>query len=69
MRKLIRKIMGQKWKISIDHFNLNDDGYGEIVYDIRTPKDRFHFAVFSNFLIRTKERTELSQSNGISRLR
>ena len=50
MRKIIRKIMVQKWKISIDHFNLNDDGYGEIIYDIRTPKDRFHFAVFSNFL-------------------
>ncbi len=30
MRKLIRKIMGQKWKISIDHFNLNDHGYGEL---------------------------------------
>ncbi len=50
MRKLIRKIMRQKWKISIDHFNLDNDGYGEIIYDIKTPKDCFHFVVFSNFL-------------------
>ena len=49
MRKLMRKIMGQKWKISIDHFNLNDDGYGEIIYDIKTPNDQFHFAVFFPF--------------------
>ena len=54
MRKLIRKITHQKWKISIDHFNLDNDGYGEIVYDIKTPEDRFHFVVFSNFLDQNK---------------
>ena len=50
MRKLIRKVMTEQWDISITLFNLDKDGFGEAVYEIKTPLNNFHFVVFANFL-------------------
>ena len=50
MRKLIRKVMTEKWDISLTLFNLDKDGFGEAVYEIKTPLNNFHFVVFANFL-------------------
>ena len=50
MRKLIRKVMTEQWVISRALFDLDKDGYGEAVYEIKTPKNHFHFVIFANFL-------------------
>ena len=50
MRKLIRKVMTEQWDISLTLFNLDKDGFGEAVYEIKTPLNNFHFVVFANFL-------------------
>ena len=50
MRKLIRKVMTEQWVISLALFDLDKDGYGEAVYEIKTPKNHFHFVIFANFL-------------------
>ena len=50
MRKLLRRVMNEHWNISSVLFNLDKEGYGEVVYEIQTPKNTYHFAVFANYL-------------------
>ena len=50
MRKLVRRVMNENWDISTALFNLDKEGYGEIVYEIQTPKNIYHFVVFANYL-------------------
>ena len=53
MRKLMRKVMQEQWKINCVLFNLDKEGYGETVYEITTPTNCYHFVVFANFLDNT----------------
>ena len=50
MRKIIRKISHEKWTINLSVFNLDKDGFGEAIYEIKTPKNNYHFVVFADFL-------------------
>ncbi len=50
MRKLVRRVMYENWDISTALFNLDKEGYGEVVYEIQTPKNTYHFVVFANYL-------------------
>ena len=50
MRKLLRRVMHEHWNISTALFNLDKEGYGEVVYEIQTPKNTYHFVVFANYL-------------------
>ena len=50
MRKLVRRVMHENWDISTALFNLDKEGYGEVVYEIQTPKNTYHFVVFANYL-------------------
>ncbi|MFC6670826.1 hypothetical protein [Marinobacterium aestuariivivens] len=50
MRILIRRIMRERWQIAPAHFELDDQGYGTVVYEVRTPHDLFSFVLFSDYL-------------------
>ncbi|GGO87931.1 hypothetical protein GCM10011348_42250 [Marinobacterium nitratireducens] len=50
MRILIRRIMRERWQIDPARFELDDQGYGTLVYEIRTPHDLFSFVLFSDYL-------------------
>ncbi|NVK44307.1 MAG: hypothetical protein HWE39_23985 [Oceanospirillaceae bacterium] len=50
MRILIRRIMRERWQITPARFELDDQGYGTVVYEIRTPHDLFSFVLFSSYL-------------------
>ncbi len=50
MRKIIRKITREKWTVNLSVFNLDKDGFGEAIYEIKTPKNNYHFVVFADFL-------------------
>ena len=50
MRILIRRIMKEKWQIERTTFELDKEGYGDAIYEIRTPKKKYSFVVFADFL-------------------
>ncbi|MNM79068.1 hypothetical protein D3C81_909890 [compost metagenome] len=50
MRSLVRRIMRERWRIEPRRFELDAEGYGTVVYDIRTTGDRFSFVLFSQYL-------------------
>ncbi len=50
MRTLVRRIMRERWQIEPARFELDDQGYGTVVYEIRTPHELFSFVLFSNYL-------------------
>jgi len=50
MRTLVRKIMRERWQIEPARFELDQDGYGTVVYEIKAPHGLFSFVLFSNYL-------------------
>jgi len=50
MRILLRKIAREKWQISRERFDLDDNGFGDTIYKIETPGNVFRLVVFSHFL-------------------
>ncbi|MFT5706797.1 MAG: hypothetical protein ACI9ES_001084, partial [Oceanospirillaceae bacterium] len=50
MRTLVRRIMRERWQISIDQLDLNADGYGTVIYKIKTANRVYNFVIFSNYL-------------------
>lgn len=50
MRTLIRKIMRERWQITPARFELDNDGYGTVVYEIQAPHGLFSFVLFSDYL-------------------
>ncbi|MEH6442800.1 MAG: hypothetical protein V7784_02795 [Oceanospirillaceae bacterium] len=50
MRTLVRRIMRERWQISIDQLNLDVNGYGTVIYKIKTANRIYSFVVFSNYL-------------------
>ena len=49
-RSLIRKMARQRWQVTQTRFDLNVDGYGEVIYRIQTPQARYHVVIFSRYL-------------------
>ena len=50
MRTLVRKIFRERWKIEPSIFNLDNDGYGTVVYEVQAPHGLFSFVLFSDHL-------------------
>ena len=50
MRSLVRTIFTQEWDIVRTRFELDDQGFGEAIYQINSPGGQFHFVVFSHYL-------------------
>ena len=49
-RSLIRKMARQRWQVTRTRFDLDADGYGEVIYRIQTPQARYHVVIFSRYL-------------------
>ena len=49
-RSLIRKMARQRWQVTQTRFDLDADGYGEVIYRIQTPQARYHVVIFSRYL-------------------
>ena len=50
MRTLVRRVFKERWKISPTTFDLDKDGYGTVIYDIKAANSNFSFVIFSNYL-------------------
>ena len=50
MRSLIRRIMREHWSIVSRNFDLDANGYGDVVYEITTPNGTYSYVIFSKFL-------------------
>jgi len=50
MRTLVRHMVQDKWAISYSQFELDKDGYGHAVFDIKMPHSQLSFVVFSQYL-------------------
>ena len=50
MRCLVRKIMAGRWSIDRTKFELDENGYGEAIYEVDTGEGIYNFIVFSHYL-------------------
>ena len=50
MRVLVRKMMAEKWTIQTSLVELDEYGYGTVVYTIDTPHNRYSYVLFSDYL-------------------
>jgi len=50
MRCLLRRVMNEMWKINGTIFNLDEEGFGEVVYEITTPNAVYSYVIFSKKL-------------------
>jgi len=57
VRTLVRRMARERWRFSAPIVELDDDGFGTIVYEIATPAGIVSFAAFSNYLA-PDERTD-----------
>lgn len=54
MRSLVRHMVQDKWGISYSQFELDQNGYGHAVFDIKTPHSQLSLVVFSQHLLATE---------------
>lgn len=50
MRTLVRRIMRERWQIEPTRFELDAQGYGTLVYEVKAPNGLFSFVLFSSYL-------------------
>ena len=50
MRMLLRRAMNERWRITQSEFELDDDGIGHAVYEVKTSNAHFSFVAFSHYL-------------------
>ena len=50
VRTLLRKIDKENWALSKYLWDLDDDGYGQVIYRLQTPEHIYHLVVFCNQL-------------------
>ena len=50
VRTLVRRMARERWRIEHERFDLDADGYGEIVYRVTTPAGVLRFVAFSSYL-------------------
>lgn len=48
VRTLLRKIDREKWTLSTHLWDLDDNGYGHVIYRLTTPEHTYHLVVFCN---------------------
>ena len=50
VRTLVRRMARERWRIERERFDLDADGYGDVVYRVATPAGTLRFVAFSNHL-------------------
>ena len=50
VRTLVRRMARERWHIERERFDLDADGFGDIVYRVVTPAGTLRFVAFSNHL-------------------
>lgn len=50
VRTLLRKIDREKWTMNTHLWDLDDDGYGQVIYRLQTPEHTYHLVVFCSEL-------------------
>ena len=50
VRTLVRRMAREQWRIERERFNLDAQGYGEVIYRVVTPVGTLRFVAFSNQL-------------------
>ena len=50
VRTLVRRMARDRWRIERERFDLDADGYGDVVYRVVTPAGTLRFVAFSNWL-------------------
>ena len=50
VRTLLRKMDREKWSLSTHFWDLDDNGYGQVIYRLQTPEHTYHLVVFCNEL-------------------
>ena len=48
VRTLLRKIDREQWTLSTHLWDLDDNGYGKVIYRLQTPEHTYHLVVFCN---------------------
>jgi len=54
MRSLLRRVMRENWDIKPAIFDLNPEGYGDVVYEVKTPSATYSYVIFSKNLTADK---------------
>ena len=57
VRTLVRRMARERWRIERERFDLDADGYGDVVYRVATPAGMLRFVAFSSYL-EPSERTD-----------
>lgn len=50
MRTIVRRVFKERWKIEARILELDNQGYGTVVYEINAPHGVFSFVIFSDYL-------------------
>ena len=50
MRSLVRRMMNEKWCINRTVFDLDENGYGDAVYELHTRENIYSFVIFAAYL-------------------
>ena len=50
MRSLVRRIMRERWQITPALMELDEQGYGRVIYRIQAPQGCYSFVLFSDYL-------------------
>ncbi|MEK6198764.1 MAG: hypothetical protein N2B60_00885, partial [Psychrobacter sp.] len=50
VRTLLRKIDREKWMLNTHLWDLDENGYGKVIYRLHTPEHLYHLVVFCNEL-------------------
>ena len=50
VRTLVRRMVCERWRIERERFDLDANGYGDVVYRVATPLGTLRFVAFSNHL-------------------
>lgn len=50
VRSLVRQMIRERWRVETKSLILDDDGYGDAIYQVQTPGGRYQFVAFSRYL-------------------
>ena len=50
MRTLVRRMVAENWQITSPIFDLDDEGYGTVVYQVEAKFGTFSYVLFSHYL-------------------
>lgn len=56
-RTLIRKMAQEKWVLKNTLWDLDNEGFGDVIYQVKTPHGVYHLVIFANY-IKDEERND-----------